>query len=135
MPKVKFFATSGRYEYSDELSSRLFNDISDWTEITNDQLVNLEYHRYQIEEELRNNGSLNYGEQLVIVKDISAKVVENVMVNISQIIDSVAKKQAIVEEKRKQADKKRKETAEKKRAEKELQQLEKLKQKYEKESK
>ena len=135
MPKVKFFATSGRYEYSDELSSRLFNDISDWTEITNDQLVNLEYHRHQIEEELRNNGSLNYGEQLVIVKDISAKVVENVMVNISQIIDSVAKKQAIVEEKRKQADKKRKETAEKKRAEKELQQLEKLKQKYEKESK
>ena len=78
---------------------------------------------------------MNYGEQLVIVKDISAKVVENVMVNISQIIDSVAKKQAIVEEKRKQADKKRKETAEKKRAEKELQQLEKLKQKYEKESK
>ena len=135
MPKVKFFATSGCYEYSDELSSRLFNDISDWTEITNDQLVNLEYHRHQIEEELRNNGSLNYGEQLVIVKDISAKVVENVMVNISQIIDSVAKKQAIVEENRKQADKKRKETAEKKRAEKELQQLEKLKQKYEKESK
>jgi len=129
MPKVKFFAVSTA-AYNDELSSRLLNDISDWTEITSDQLINLQNHRYQIERELRDNGSLCYDEQLFFVKDISAQAVENVMVNINQIIDSVAKKQKAAEEKRAAAEKKRKENAEKNRVEKELKQLEKLKQKY-----
>jgi uncharacterized protein YwgA len=130
MPRVKFFATSSTYSRFDELSSHLINDISDWTEITDDQLVNLQNHRYQIERELRDNGSLCYDEHLLIVKDISAQAVENVMVNINQIIDSVAKKQKAAEEKRAAAEKKRKENAEKNRIEKELRQLEKLKQKY-----
>jgi len=129
MPKVKFFAVSTA-AYHDELSSRLLNDISDWTEITSDQLVNLQNHRYQIERELRDNGSLCYDEQLFFVKDISAQAVENAMVNINQIIDSVAKKQKEAEEKRAATEKKRKENAEKNRVEKELKQLEKLKQKY-----
>jgi hypothetical protein len=130
MPRVKFFAVSNAAAYHDELSARLFNDISDWTEITSDQLVNLQNHRYQIERELRDNGSLCYDEQLLFVKDISAQAVENAMVNISQIIDSVAKKQKAAEEKRAATEKKRKENAEKNRVEKELKQLEKLKQKY-----
>jgi hypothetical protein len=67
---------------------------------------------------------------LYVVVDIPQHEAENALVKIDQLIESAVKKQAIVEEKRKQADKKRKETAEKKRAEKELQQLEKLKQKY-----
>jgi flagellar biosynthesis chaperone FliJ len=130
MPRVKFFAVSNAAAYHDEPSARLLNDISDWTEITSDQLVKLQNHRYQIERELRDNGSLCYDEQLLIVKDISAQAVENAMVNISQIIDSVAKKQKATEEKRAATEKKRKENAEKNRVEKELKQLEKLKQKY-----
>jgi len=129
MPRVKFFAVSTA-TYHDELSARLLNDISDWTEITSDQLVNLQFCRYQIERELRDNGSLCYDEHLLIVKDISAQAVENVMVNINQIIDSVAKKQKAAEEKQAATEKKRKENAEKNRVEKELKQLEKLKQKY-----
>jgi len=129
MPRVKFFAVSTA-AYNDELSSRLLNDISDWTEITSDQLINLQNHRYEIERELRDNGSLCYDEQLFFVKDISAQAVENAMVNISQIIDSVAKNQKAAEEKRAATEKKRKENAEKNRVEKELKQLEKLKQKY-----
>jgi hypothetical protein len=132
MPRVKFFAVERSYEgrRDEEICDRLLPDISDWTEITNDQLVNLQNHRYQIERELRVNGSLCYDEQLLIVKDISARAVENAMVNISQIIDSVAKKQKAAEEKRAATEKKRKENAEKNRVEKELKQLEKLKQKY-----
>jgi hypothetical protein len=134
MPKVKFFAvTDGIGE--DELSSRIRPDISDWTEVTNDQLSNLRTYRNKINEQLRYDGVIGYDERLLIVTDIADHGVFKALLKIDQIIDSVAKKQAIVEEKRKQADKKRKETAEKKRAEKELQQLEKLKQKYEKESK
>jgi len=129
MPRVKFFAVSTA-AYNDELSARHLNDISDWTEITSDQLVNLQNYRYQIESELRDNGSLCYDEHLLIVKDISAQAVENAMVNINQIIDSVAKKQKAAEEKRAATEKKRKENAEKNRVEKELKQLEKLKQKY-----
>jgi hypothetical protein len=130
MPKVKFFATSSTYSHFDELSSHLINDISDWTEITDDQLVNLQNYRFQIEKELRNNRTLSYDEKLLIVKDISAQAVENAIVNINQIIDSVAKKQKAAEEKKAAVEKKRKENAEKKRVEKELKQLEKLKQKY-----
>jgi hypothetical protein len=130
MPRVKFFAVSNAAAYHVELRARLLNDISDWTEITSDQLVNLQNHRYEIERELQGNGSLCYDEQLLIVKDISAQAAENAMVNINQIIDSVAKKQKAAEEKRAATEKKRKENAEKKRVEKELKQLEKLKQKY-----
>ena len=130
MPRVKFFAVYENSYAPDELNNRLLPDISDWTEITDDQLVNLQNYRYQIEKELRNNRTLSYDEQLLIVKDISAQAVENAMVNINQIIDSVAKKQKAAEEKRAVTEKKRKENAEKNRVEKELKQLEKLKQKY-----
>ena len=130
MPRVKFFAVYENSYAPDELNNRLLPDISDWTEITNDQLTNLLNCPYEVEEALRNNGHLCYNEHLLIVKDISAQAVENVMVNISQIIDSVAKKQKAAEEKRAATEKKRKENAEKNRVEKELKQLEKLKQKY-----
>jgi hypothetical protein len=130
MPRVKFFAVYQNYYASDELNNRLLPDISDWTEITSDQLVSLHNHQYEIEQALRNDGSLGYDDNLLIVKDISTQAVENAMVNISQIIDSVAKKQKATEEKRAATEKKRKENAEKKRVEKELKQLEKLKQKY-----
>jgi hypothetical protein len=130
MPKVKFFAVYENSYAPDELNNRLLPDISDWTEITNDQLVSLQSRPYEIEKALRNNGSLGYNEHLLIVKDISAQAVENAMVNISQIIDSVAKKQKAAKEKRAATEKKRKENAEKNRVEKELKQLEKLKQKY-----
>jgi hypothetical protein len=130
MPRVKFFAVYQNSYAPDELNNRLLPDISDWTEITSDQLANLQNHPHEIEQALRNNGSLGYDEKLLIVKDISAHLVENAMVNINQIIDSVAKKQKAAEEKRAATEKKRKENAEKNRVEKELKQLEKLKQKY-----
>ena len=133
MPKVKFFAvTVGDGE--DELNSRIQPDISDWTEVTNDQLSNLRTYRNKINEQLRYDGVIGYDERLMIVTDCANHGVFKALLKIDQIIDSVAKKQKADEEKRKQADKKRKETAEKKRAEKELQQLEKLKQKYENKS-
>ena len=135
MPKVKFFAVYQNYYAPDEFNNRLLPDISDWTEITDSQLTHLHNYRYVIEEDLQRTGIIARNEALLIVVDIPQHEAENVLVKIDQLIESAVKKQAIVEEKRKQADKKRKETAEKKRAEKELQQLEKLKQKYEKESK
>jgi hypothetical protein len=130
MPRVKFFAVYENSYAPAELNNRLLPDISDWTEITNNQLANLLSNPYKIEQELRKNGTLSHGEGLLIVKDISAQAVENAMVNISQIIDSVAKNQKAAEEKRAATEKKRKENAEKNRVEKELKQLEKLKQKY-----
>ena len=135
MPKVKFFAVYQNYYAHDDLNNRLLPDISDWTEITDSQLTHLHNYRYVIEEDLQRTGIIARNEALLVVVDIPQHEAENALVKIDQIIESAVKKQAIVEEKRKQADKKRKETAEKKRAEKELQQLEKLKQKYEKESK
>lgn len=135
MPKVKFFAVYQNSYVLADLDNRLLPDISDWTEITDSQLTYLRNYRGEIEKDLRERGVIEWSEQLHVVVDIPQHEAENVLVKIDQIIDSMAKKQAIVKEKRKQADKKRKETAEKKRAEKELQQLEKLKQKYEKESK
>ena len=135
MPKVKFFAVYQNYYAPDEFNNRLLPDISDWTEITDSQLTHLHNYRYEIEKDLRDRGVIGWREMLYVVVDIPQHEAENALVKIDQLIESAVKKQAIVEEKRKQADKKRKETAEKKRAEKELQQLEKLKQKYEKESK
>ena len=135
MPKVKFFAVYQNSYAPDGLDNRLLPDISDWTEITDSQLNQLRNYRYEIEEDLQRTGIIARNEALLVVVDIPQHEAENALVKIDQLIESAVKKQAIVEEKRKQADKKRKETAEKKRAEKELQQLEKLKQKYEKESK
>ena len=135
MPKVKFFAVYQNSYAPAELDNRLLPDISDWTEITDSQLIHLRNYRYEIEEDLRRTGIIACNEALLVVVDIPQHEAENALVKIDQLIESAVKKQAILEEKRKQSDKKRKETAEKKRAEKELQQLEKLKQKYEKESK
>lgn len=132
MPKVKFFAVERNYEgrRDEELYDRLLPDISDWTEITQAQLNNLRIHRDSIEDALRTNKTLGYGERLLFVIDLPAKVVESAVIKIDQIIDSVAKKQNAAEEKRAATEKKRKENAEKNRVEKELKQLEKLKQKY-----
>lgn len=135
MPKVKFFAVYRNSYGPAELDNRLLPDISDWTEITDSQLTHLRNYRDEIEKDLQRTGIIARNEVLLVVVDIPQHEAENSLVKIDQLIESAVKKQAIVEEKRKQADKKRKETAEKKRAEKELQQLEKLKQKYEKESK
>ena len=135
MPKVKFFAVHQNSYAPDGLDNRLLPDISGWTEITDSQLNQLRGCQDEIEKDLRDRGVIGWREMLYVVVDIPQHEAENSLVKINQLIESAVKKQAIVEEKRKQADKKRKETAEKKRAEKELQQLEKLKQKYEKESK
>lgn len=118
----------------DELNSRIQPDISDWTEVTNDQLSNLRTYRNKINDQLRNDGVIGYDERLLIVTDIADHGVFKALLKIDQIIDLVAKKQKAAEEKKTATEKKRKENAEKKRAEKELQQLEKLKQKYENKS-
>ena len=133
MPKVKFFAVTDGFG-EDELNSRIHPDVSDWTEVTNDQLSNLRTYRNEINDQLRDDGVIGYDERLLIVTDIADHGVFKALLKIDQIIDSVAKKQKAAEEKRATAEKKRKENAEKKRAEKELQQLEKLKQKYENKS-
>ena len=129
MPKVKFFAVERNYE-DDELYDRLLPDISDWTEITQAQLNNLRIHRDSIEDALRTDKTLGYGERLFFVIDLPAEVAKGAVIKIDQVIDSVAKKQKATEEKRAATEKKRKENAEKNRVEKELKQLEKLKQKY-----
>lgn len=130
MPKVKFFAVTDGFG-EDELNSRIQPDISDWTEVTDDQLSNLRTYRNKINDQLHNDGVIGYNERLMIVTDIADHGVFKALLKIDQVIDSVAKKQKAAEEKKTATEKKRKENAEKNRVEKELQQLEKLKQKYE----
>ena len=130
MPKVKFFAVTDGFG-EDELNSRIQPDITDWTEVTDDQLSNLRTYRNKINEQLRDDGVIGYDERLLIVTDIADHGVFKALLKIDQIIDSVAKKQKAAEEKKTATEKKRKENAEKNRVEKDLQQLEKLKQKYE----
>lgn len=130
MPKVKFFAVTDGFD-ADELSSRIQPDISDWTEVTDDQLSNLRTYRNKINDQLRYDRVIGYDEGLLIVTDVADHGVFKALLKIDQIIDSVAKKQKAAEEKKAATEKKRKENAEKNRVEKELRQLEKLKQKYE----
>jgi len=95
--KSKVFAVERSYEgrRDEEICDRLLPDISDWTEITQAQLNNLRIHRDSIEDALCTDKTLDYGERLLFVVDLPAEVAKSVVINISQIVDSVAKKQKV----------------------------------------
>ena len=134
MKKVKLFIAqsySGGYgDNEDEYSVRIKRDFQDWIELSDEEYKNLSTYKCSIEEGLRTKGMIEWGEELVIIREPSNEEVSQIRVDIKEIIDSTAKKEKAKEEKEKKRFQKLQQTAEEKKKAKELAQLKKLQEKY-----
>ena len=131
MKRVKFFSVHNGYSNFDEdVVSRLRNEISDWTELTDEEYKNLVSYKVSIESRLKNKNLMEWSESLLIVSEFSETQNEAVRAEIKSIINDVVSKEKQREEKEKKRLEKLAKTAEQKKKERELKQLKKLQQKY-----
>lgn len=132
MKKVKFFSVDNGYNNFDDDSvvARLRGEISDWTELTDEEYKNLANYKTNIESRLKNKGIIEWNEYLLIVSEFSEVQTEAVKVEIKSIINDVVSKEKQREEKEKKRLEKLQKTAKQKKKERELAQLKKLQEKY-----
>ena len=132
MKRVKFFSAHNGYTNFDEddVISRLRNDISDWTELTDEEYKDIAKYKVNIESRLKNKNLMEWNESLLIVSELSEVQNEAVRVEIKSIINDVVSKEKQREEKEKKRLEKLAKTAEQKKKERELKQLKKLQEKY-----
>lgn len=133
MKRVKLFVgqTYGGYTIGgDAYTTQIKRDFQDWTELSDEEYANLNAYRRVIEQKLKEKGKIEWGEELIIIRETTEEEVSAVKVNLKEIIESVSKKEKEKQEKEKKRLEKLQKTAEQKKKEKELAQLKKLQEKY-----
>jgi hypothetical protein len=130
MKKVKLFVGQTYSTSEDEYATRIKGDIQDWTELSDDEYKNLITYKHNITSNLRAKGLIEWGEELIIIREASEDEVGAVKIDIKEIIDSTVKNEKAREEKEKKKLQKIQKTNEERKRTKELAQLKKLQEKY-----
>jgi len=130
MKNVIFFSSLDHQIDDDEFRNIIKKDISDWTELSDEEFKNLNSYKYNIEQNLKSKNILQWNEHLVVVRELSAVESDEIKADIKSIITSIALKEKAREEREKKRLEKLAKTAEQKKKEKELAQLKKLQEKY-----
>lgn len=133
MKRVKLFVgqTYSGYTMGEEAyTTKIKRDFHDWIELSDEEYANLNAYRRVIEQNLKEKGTIEWGEELIIIRETTEEEINAVKINLKEIIDSVSKKEKEKQEKEKKRLEKLQKTAEQKKKEKELAQLKKLQEKY-----
>lgn len=131
MKKVKLFSINNGYiDLDQDVVSRLRNEVSDWTELTEEEFKNLSNYKVNIESRLKNKNLMEWNESLLIVLEFSEVQNEAVKIEIKSIINDVVSKEKQREEKERSRHEKLAKIGEQKKKERELKQLKKLQEKY-----
>ena len=131
MKKVKLFSVNNDYiDLDQDVVSRLRNEFSDWTELTDEEFENLSNYKVNIESRLKNKNLMEWNESLLIVSEFSEAQNEAVKIEIKSIINDVVSKEKQREEKERKRHEKLAKIGEQKKKERELKQLKKLQEKY-----
>lgn len=85
MRQVKLITVIGGYDKNDEYVSRLGEQISDWDEVTEDELKGLRDNFYGIQSSLTRDGHLGYGESLLILTKDS-EILPKALIKVTDLI-------------------------------------------------
>jgi len=130
MPRVKLFAVETYSDDMEELVTLLRGDVTDWSDISEEQLKSIELYRGDLRAALIRKGKMTYQEQIMVVRELPQPVIKNLEESLSEIIDAVAAKRVQEEAVRRRREASAAKKAQEKKRNRELKKLEELKQKY-----
>jgi hypothetical protein len=130
MPRVKLFAVETYTGNMEELVTLLRGDVTDWSDISEEQLKSIELYRGDLRAALIRKGKMTSREQIMVVRELPQPVIKNLEESLSEIIDAVAVKRVQEEAVRRRREASAAEKAQEKKRNRELKKLEELKQKY-----
>jgi len=130
MPRVKLFAVETNSDDMEELVTLVRGDITDWSDISEEQLKSIELYRGDLRAALIRKGKMTSREQIVVVRELPQPVIKNLEESLSEIIDAVAAKRVQEEAVRRRREASAAEKAQEKKRNRELKKLEELKRKY-----
>jgi hypothetical protein len=130
MPRIKVFAVETYTDNMEALATLLRGDVTDWSDISEEQLKSIELYRGDLRAALIRKGKMTSREHILVVRELPQPVIKNLEESLSEIIDAVAAKRVQEEAVRRRREASAAEKAQKKKINRELKKLEELKQKY-----
>lgn len=121
MPKVKLikvYNTEGYDNYGDRLDEYVINSLSDWTEISDNELTLLQSFKFNqfINKKLNGKNSIYY--KVVVLEELPKEEILEIIPDLKKFIKETKKKEEEEKEKAAEAAKKKRELAESKKLEK-----------------
>lgn len=133
MKKIKIMVIQSP-DCDTHLPESVRKDLTDWTEVSDEYYDFLISNKYSIESKLKSKKIIDYGEELIILRQLSDEDYKDAFEIMNEEFDfykQKVEKDRIKKEKQKERAERKKQENKEKQKEKELEQLKKLKEKYE----